>query len=89
MDRVNEALKQFMKVEHHRLHCAEQWSDGPYKEAVIASACAKLERLEASAPAAFQPPVCMVCAARTGRRARVLQFPSRAEGCPTVVSRAA
>jgi hypothetical protein len=24
MDRVNEALKQFMRVEHHRLHCAEQ-----------------------------------------------------------------
>jgi hypothetical protein len=24
-----------MKVEHHRLHCAEQWADSPYKEAVL------------------------------------------------------
>ena len=86
MDRVNEALKQFMKVEHHRLHCAEQWADGPYKEAVIASASSKLERLAASAIAPFQPPGCMVCAAR---KARVLAFPSRPERSLTVMPRAA
>ena len=88
MSHVNEALGQFMKVEHYRLHCAEQWSDGPYKEAVIASACAKLERL-ASAAAAIQQPVCMVCAARNSRRGRVLEFPSRPESCQTVLPRAA
>ena len=78
-----------MKVEHYRLHLAEQWADGPYKEAVIASACAKLERLEASADTPFQAPVCMVCAARNARNARVLQFPSRPEACQTVLPRAA
>ena len=86
MDRVNETLTQFMRVEHHRLHCAEQWADGPYKDAVIASACSKLERLEASAIAPFQPPICMVCEAR---RARVLPFPSRAKGGSVVMPRAA
>ena len=89
MRRVNESLQQFMKVEHYRLHSAEQWADEPYKEAVIASACAKLERLEASAIAPFQPPVCMVCESRKARRARVLQFPSRPETCQTVLPRAA
>ena len=89
MSRVNEALQQFIKVEHYRLHCAEQWADGPYKEAVIASACAKLERLEASSLAAFQQPVCMVCESRKARGARVFQFPSRPEACQSVLPRAA
>ena len=85
MGRVNEALKQFVKVEHHRL----QWADGPDKEAVIASAFAKLQRLEASALAPFQPAVCMVCESRNARRARVLQFPQRQEACETVLPQAA
>jgi len=76
MDSVNDGLKQFMSVEHYRLHCAEQWADGPRKEAVLASAWSKLERLEASAIAPFAPPVCMICAAR---RAQVIPFPSRAQ----------
>ena len=83
---MSRVLEQFMKFEHYRLHLAEQWADAPYKEAVIASACAKLERLEASAEADFQAPVCMVCAARN---ARVLQFPSRPEACQTLQPRAA
>ena len=89
MDRVSEALQQFMKVEHHRLHCAEQWAEGPYKDAVLASARSKLERLEASAIAPFQPPLCTVCAARKSRRARVFAFPSRPKGSLTVMPKAA
>jgi hypothetical protein len=89
MDRVNDAVTQFMRVEHYRLHCAEQWADGPCKDAVLASAYSKLERLEESAVAPFQPPVCMICAARKARRAQVLPFPSRPQGCPTVMPRAA
>jgi hypothetical protein len=89
MGRVNEALGQFIKVEHYRLHCAEEWTDSPYKQAVIASACAKLERLEAAALAAFQRPVCMVCESRKAQGARVLQFPSRPEACQSVLPRAA
>lgn len=89
MGRVNEALQQFMNVEHYRLHCAEQWPDGPYKEAVIASACSQLEHLEASAIAPFQAPGCMVCAAKNSKKARVLAFPSKPESCQTVLPRAA
>ena len=89
MNRVNEALMQFMKVEHHRLHCAELWPDGPYKEAVLASVHSKLERLEASAIAPFHPAVCVVCAARPAGRAKVLTFPSRPKGSLAVMPRAA
>ena len=88
MDHVK-ALKQFIKVEHYRLHCAEEWADSPYKQAVIASACAKLERLEAAALAPFQPAVCMVCESRKARGSRVLQFPSRPDACETALPRAA
>ena len=69
-----------MKAEHHRWHCAEQWPDSPYKEAVTAAARAMLEHLEAAAVEPFELPVCMVCAAKK-RQARVLTFPSRPKGC--------
>jgi hypothetical protein len=89
MDRVNEVLKQFVRVEHYRLHCAEQWADGPYKDAVLASACSKLERLEASAIAPHEAPLCMVCENRKARSAQVLMFPSRPKGAVEVMPRAA
>jgi len=89
MDRVNQVLQQFVRVEHYRLHCAEQWADGPHKEAVIASACSKLEHLGAAAIAPAQGPICMVCEARKTRRAHVLMFPSRPSSCPQVMPRAA
>ena len=38
-------LRQWAAVEHHRLHCAEEWPDGPYKQAVIAAIHATLEGL--------------------------------------------
>jgi hypothetical protein len=30
-------FRQLAAVEHHRLHCAEDWPDGPHKQAVIAA----------------------------------------------------
>jgi hypothetical protein len=38
-------LRQWAAVEHNRLHCAEEWPDGPYKQAVIAAIHATLESL--------------------------------------------
>ena len=28
----DESLRQWVKTEHHRLHCAEGWPDTPYKK---------------------------------------------------------
>ena len=89
MNRVNNVLQQFARVEHYRLHCAEQWADDPYKESVIASVCSTLERLERSAIAPPQAPICMVCEARKTKRAQVLMFPSKPKGCAEVLPQAA
>jgi hypothetical protein len=88
MNPMNETLKEFMKVEHHRLHCAEQWADSPYKEAVLASIHSALERLEADAIQPFQPPACMVCASRMVE-ARVLPFPSKPKRATAILQPAA
>jgi len=79
INRTNETLGQFCRVEHDRLHRAEQWPDGPYKQAVLAAARAALERLESTAVEPFRRPTCMVCDARKPS-ARVLMFPSRTKG---------
>jgi len=33
----DEGLRQWVRTEHHRLHCVEGWPDSPYKEAVLAA----------------------------------------------------
>ena len=81
-NRANEALRQFWKQEHYRLHCAENWPDSPYKVAVLTAVYSALERLEAAIES-IDPPVCMVCATRR-LRAPVITFPSRPEGSPDV-----
>ena len=40
-----EIIRQWAAVERHRLHCAEEWPDGPHKQAVIAAIHATLENL--------------------------------------------
>ena len=75
--RANENLRQSMQAEHYRLHCAEEWPDSPYKEAVLAAVGSALERLEAAEVGPWEP-ACMVCAARR-TAVNVLMFPSRSE----------
>lgn len=77
MEHVNQdqMLRQWVRMEHYRLHCAESWTDSPYKVAVVAAIHSALERLEA----ASGPLDCTVCALRKKTTARVLMFPSRSE----------
>ncbi len=75
METVNESLRQSVRTEHYRLHCAETWPDGPYKEAVLAAVRCALERLQGAGVEPFDPTACMVCANRR-TRPRVLVFPA-------------
>jgi len=88
MNSVNESVRQFIKMEHYRLHRAEEWPDSPYKEAVLAAVHSALDRLEATANEPLEPPACMVCASRR-KRAPVVMFPSRPKGSPAVMQPAA
>jgi hypothetical protein len=79
---ANQMLSQWIKTEHHRLHCVERWPDSPYKEVVLAAIHSVLERLKAALPAPMEPPQCMVCASR--RAESVLEFPDGSQDCPVV-----
>ena len=57
-------LRQLAAVEHHRLHCAEEWPDGPHKQAVIAAIHATLESLFANSGTSTGLSECMACAGR-------------------------
>ena len=84
----DESLRQWVKTEHHRLHCVEGWPDSPYKEAVLAAIRSALERLE-TAFEPFDSPACMVCATRRNQAGKVFVFPSRPKGSPVIVKPAA
>lgn len=88
VNRVNQSLSQFIKMEHYRMHCAEQWADGPLKEAVLASAHSALDRLEAAMLEPYELPACMVCASKR-TLAPVIMFPSKAKVSPVVLRPAA
>ncbi len=73
----NERIAQWMKVEHYRLHCVEQWPESPYKHALLAGIRSALEGLKASL-APIEPERCAVCAsvvcASRGAGSAVLTF---------------
>ena len=85
----DESLRQWVRTEHHRLHCAEGWPDSPYKEAVLAATRSALKRLEMAAFEPFDSLACMVCATRRNQARNVLVFPSRPKGSPVIVKPAA
>jgi len=85
---VNESLSRFIKLEHYRMHCAEEWADGPRKDAVLAAVHSSLERLEAGMLAPYELPTCMVCAARR-TKAPVLMFPSKPKSSTAAMPTAA
>jgi hypothetical protein len=80
-----EMLRQWARMEHYRLHCAESRTDSAEKRAVLASIHSALERLEAESG----PVECAVCASRQPARARVLMFPSRSKVAAAIPPRAA
>lgn len=57
-------LRQWAAVEHHRLRCAEQWPDGPHKQAVIAAIHATLESLFENSGTSTVLSECMAWAGR-------------------------
>jgi len=90
MQRLNgadEHLEQWIKMEHYRLHCAEQWPDGDHKEAVLAAIRSALNTLEAASLARVEQPRCMVCASLRAP-ALVVELPSRSQR-PAAITRLA
>ena len=85
-DNMNDTTRQWIKFEHSRLHCVEEWPQSARKEVVLAAIHASLTRLEQANDAAAPMP-CAVCASRPAK-SNVLQFPRRAGGL-TLVTRPA
>jgi hypothetical protein len=76
--REDQHIEQWIKTEHYRLHCAEEWPDSDYKETVLAAIRSTLKTLEATSWAAVEQPRCMLCASRQGP-AGVLELPSKSQ----------
>ena len=87
LTRPDKHLEQWIKVEHYRLHCAEQWPESDYKEAVLAAIRSTLKTLEATSLAPAEQPRCMVCASLQAP-AVMLELPSRSQS-PTEIRRLA
>jgi hypothetical protein len=68
-------LEQWIKVEHYRLHCAEQWPESDYKKAALAAIRSTLKTLEATSLAPAEEPRCIGCASSQGPLV-VLELPS-------------
>ena len=85
--RDDKHLEQWMQVEHYRLHCAEQWPESDYKEAVLAAIHCTLKTLGASSLAPVEQPRCLVCASLQAA-AVVLELPARSQS-PTAITRLA
>ncbi len=75
MQTTDNSLRQSVRNEHYRLHCAETWPDSRYKQTVLAAVRCALERLQWAGVEPFDPTLCTVCANRR-TQARVLVFPS-------------
>jgi hypothetical protein len=78
---------QWIKVEHYRLHCAEQWPESDYKAAVLAGIRSTLKTLGATSPASIEQPRSMVCASLHAP-AVVQELPVRSHG-PAAITRLA
>jgi len=87
LTRPDKHLEQWIKVEHYRLHCVEQWPESDYKEAVLAAIRSTLKSLEATSLALVEQPRRMVCACLQAP-AVVLELPSRSQS-PAVLKRLA
>ena len=84
-DNTKDTIRQWIRVEHSRLHNVEEWPDSSHKMAVLASIHATLTRLEQANAAAAT--LCTICASRRVK-SNVLEFPRRSSGL-TLVTRPA
>ena len=80
--------KQWVAMEHYRLHMVEEWPDSPYKQATLAAIQSTLVSLLPEAGVATSQQQCAICMSRK-RTSKVLDFPSAtpiAAGCTTVAA---
>jgi hypothetical protein len=56
--------RQWIAMEHYRLHCVEQWPDSLYKQAVLEAIHSALEGLRTTSPVSQQKPECIICASK-------------------------
>ena len=85
---VNERLTQWLRMEHYRLHCVEQWPEGPHKQTVLAGIHCALQSLQSESQPPIEPSPCMVCASRRAGLA-VMEFPSASQGSAVIMPLAA
>ena len=84
-DNTKATIRQWIKLEHSRLHRVEEWPQSAHKVAVLASIHATLSRLEETSAA--DATICTVCASQRVK-SNVLEFPRRSRGL-TLVTRPA
>lgn len=67
--------RDWLAMEHYRMHVMEQWPDSPRKAAGLAAVRSTIESLQKTAPADAAEFVCCDC---LGQRVRpnVIQFPA-------------
>lgn len=68
--------KQWLAMEHYRMHVIEQWPDSPRKHAALAAARSAIASLQDADPT-LAAEVCLVCAGRQHPTATVVEFPAR------------
>ncbi len=64
--------RDFLAMEHYRLHVIEQWPDSPVKKAGLAAVRATLASLAATPPASAAEFECDIC--RAQNRTKVIRF---------------
>ena len=85
---ANESIGQWIRMEHYRLHCVEEWPDSSYKDTTLTSIRSALQGLETASTAAVETAQCMVCASRKTKSV-VRQMPSRSTESPAITRLAA
>ena len=73
--------RDWLAMEHYRLHLIERWPDSPRKVAGLAAVHSTLESLAQTAPESEPPFECATCLSERCK-ARLVQFPDRAAAFP-------
>ena len=80
-ENTKDTIRQWIKLEHWRLHSVEEWPQSAHKIAVLESIRATLTRLEQANETVEM--LCTVCASRQSK-SNVVEFPRRTRGLTLV-----
>jgi hypothetical protein len=64
--------RQWIAMEHYRLHSIERWPESPYKKAVLGAIHSTLDSLRTTSAVSPEKPECAICASRVLEFARGL-----------------